>query len=137
MTRSVALLTVPMAVLVSACATAVQRPPLPGVPPAGTELRREQLGAALNLLDGLAGRVRNLQIDSTVSDCPLIILRGARSLNRMDPVIYVNGARMADTCILREIRVREVEYVRIIPGAAGGSAAGAARAGGLILIQLR
>lgn len=108
--------------------------------PAGSfELRGEQLGTAVSLLTSLDERVVGLGVVRGEAGCPVLSMRGRRTLVAADqPAVYVNGARVRDTCVLDLIPTREVERVRVYPGAAGASAPGLmATPAGLIVVETR
>jgi hypothetical protein len=52
--------------------------------------------------------------------------------------VYVNGARVRDTCVLDLIPTREVERVRVFRGAAGATTPGlVSPPAGLIVVETR
>lgn len=70
------------------------------------------------LLDGLIGRASNLRVDRAGgSGCPSLTLRGPKTLIGIsNPRVYVDGTAFDDTCILDQIRARDVERVEVYPG---------------------
>jgi hypothetical protein len=70
------------------------------------------------LLDGLIGRAGNLLVDrGGASRCPSLTLRGPKTLiGTSNPRVYVDGTLFDDTCILDQIRARDVERVEVYPG---------------------
>ena len=103
------------------------------------ELRREELGTGVSLLTSLDERVVGLGVVRGGSGCPIVSMRGRRTLGATEqPAVYVNGARVHDTCLLDLIPTREVERVRVFRGAAGASAPGMiATPAGLIVVETR
>jgi hypothetical protein len=103
------------------------------------ELRRDQLGTGVSLLTSLDERVVGLGVVRGEAGCPILSMRGRRTLVAADqPAVYVNGARVRDTCVLDLIPTREVERVRVFQGAAGASAPGLiATPAGLIVVETR
>jgi hypothetical protein len=125
-------------VLLAACGAALQVPPVnPRQTGATHALTRVDLGTTGTVLSALTGRVANLEITRQDAACPIISLRGQRSIiGNNAPTLYVNGTRMLDTCILDQIPVREVERIEIYSIAAPklGYLAGA---NGSIVVFLR
>lgn len=69
------------------------------------------------LLEGLRTRVPTMRVYTNTGTCPQIVLRGIRSgRNQGNPSIYVDGALMADTCILQQILASDVDRVEIYMG---------------------
>ncbi len=69
----------------------------------------------MTLLEAMRGRVMNLAVERRTS-CPHVTLRGEKTIiGSSNPLIYVDGARVADTCVLEQIRVYEVKRVEIYP----------------------
>jgi TonB-dependent receptor-like protein len=105
----------------------------------GTVIGRSQLGrAGGDLLTALQGRVPNLRVERIPGRrCPLVIMRGERTLNGSpDPVIYVDGTSMNDTCILTQLRAADVSSVELYPGGVSMRAGYGASPNGLILVFL-
>jgi hypothetical protein len=74
----------------------------------------EQLAGSSSLLAGLAGRVPNMQVIRGSTTCPRVVLRGGRSLTTQgDPLVYVDGTRAGNTCVLDAIPVSQVSRVEI------------------------
>jgi len=73
------------------------------------------------LLTGLRGRVAGMVVRTDAGACPSITFRGQRSMLRQgNPSVYVDGAMMADTCILAQIHAADVDFVEIYTGSATG-----------------
>jgi hypothetical protein len=101
----------------------------------GDELWR----AGGGLLEGLRGRLSAMQVTRpSGAACPVVHFRGHRTLyGSVPPVVYVNGTRMLDTCVLDQIRVPDIERVEIHRGAVTGATGTAMSANGMISIYLR
>ncbi len=98
---------------------------------------REHVGARGNVLSALQGRVAGLQVNRSAG-CPEITLRGRTSITgNTNPVIYVDGTRVSNTCILEQLNSNDVERVEVYPMgiAPGGTHRNSPT--GLILIFLR
>jgi hypothetical protein len=80
-----------------------------GVVITGAQLR----SGGTSLLDGLRARISNLRVEVN-QQCPEIRLRGQRSISgNSNPIVYVNGARTANTCVLEQIQPVDVETVEV------------------------
>lgn len=90
-----------------------------------------------NLLDALRGRVSNMRIDRMQGRCPLITLRGQKTIiGSTDPTIYIDGTRMGDTCSLDQLQVVSVERVEVYSGGISPPPGYAPAANGTILVFL-
>ena len=90
-----------------------------------------------NLLDALRGRVSNMRVDRMQGRCPLITLRGQKTIiGSTDPTIYIDGTRMGDTCSLDQLQVVSVERVEVYAGGISPPAGYAPAANGTILVFL-
>jgi hypothetical protein len=79
-----------------------------------TVVRGSELGG--NLLESLRGRVPSMTISYAAGGCPHIEFRGMRSARfQGNPDVYVDGARMLDTCILTQIGSNDIDYVEVYP----------------------
>lgn len=95
----------------AACAAGAN-PIRPEMPHAGggTEIRREQLGTGVSLLTSLGDRVVGLGVMRGATGCPILSMRARGTLIAADqPAVYVNGARVRDSCVLDMIPTSEVE----------------------------
>lgn len=65
------------------------------------------------LLDALQHRLTTMEVSSSTDGrCPRVVLRGQRSAVRgQDPTVYVDGTRMAGTCVLTQLSSNEVDSV--------------------------
>ncbi len=100
-------------------------------------------GAALmdghgSVLETLRGKVPGLKIRSDAGPCPKVTLRNDASyLTQVNPLVYVDGTRTTDTCVLQSIRSRDVESVEVYPTGVTTRPGYGVHAHGLILIFLR
>lgn len=100
-------------------------------------------GAALldgegSVLETLRGKVPGLRIRSDGGPCPRITLRNDASYQtQVSPLVYVDGTRTTDTCVLESIRSRDVELVEIYPRGVTRRPGYGMHAHGLILVFLR
>jgi hypothetical protein len=76
----------------------------------------ELRGGDPNLLHLLRAHVPTMTVHTGRRQCAEITLRGHQSmLGSNDPVIYVDGTRAADTCVLEMLNVAEIERVEVYP----------------------
>ncbi|HWK88955.1 MAG TPA: Plug domain-containing protein [Longimicrobium sp.] len=101
----------------------------------GDELRR----GASNLLSALRSRVTGMEVrTSGAGGCPEVMLRGRKSMyGSNDPIIYVDGTRAANTCVLDQLAPGEVRTVEVYPQGITRRPGYEAHPNGLILIFLR
>lgn len=100
------------------------------------ELRRSGGG---DLLTALAGRIALMRVErrSAASPCPVITLRGDRTvIGSRNPMVFVDGTEMSDTCVLQQIRTDDVSSVEVYPGGLTQRPGYRAHANGLIVIFL-
>lgn len=124
-------------------ATACTQRALPGAPRttsrggATVVQGRDLIGRGGNLLDALKGRVSNMRVERAQGHCPLITLRGQKTImGSTDPSIYIDGTRMGDTCSLEQVQVVSVERVEIYAGGISPPPGYAPAANGTILVFL-
>lgn len=145
-TRSRRLLLAVLAVSVSACGSATQSgssagyslPPgrnsASGIVLSGNQLR-EHNGT---LLTFLYSRVSGMVIDRSGGPCPDIQIRGKRSIvGSNSPIVYVDGTRTANSCVLDMIHTNDVGRVEIYPMGVANQPGYEAHPNGLILVFLR
>lgn len=90
-----------------------------------------------NLLEALRGRVSNMRVDRMQGRCPVITLRGQKTIiGSTDPTIYIDGTRMGDTCSLDQVQVVSVERVEVYAGGISPPPGYAPAANGTILVFL-
>lgn len=69
-----------------------------------------------DLLSFLTGRVSGMYVDRGGFPCPSIDMRGRKSLvGPSDPVVYVDGARASNTCVLEMMSTRAVKRIEVYP----------------------
>jgi hypothetical protein len=104
----------------------------------GIVIQGEELWAfGGRLLDGMRGRVMGMQVSRPAGGCPLVLLRGQRTIvGSTRPEVYVDGTRMSDTCSLDLIRVGDVARVEIYRGGLSPGARYVTSPNGLIVVFL-
>ncbi|UCC81566.1 MAG: hypothetical protein JSW46_11150 [Gemmatimonadota bacterium] len=91
-----------------------------------------------SVIDALVGRVPNFRIRRLSNQCPQISLRSHVSFESItNPHVYVDGTRIADTCVLDSLRAQNVELVEIYPMGFTTRPGYATHAHGLILVFMR
>ncbi|HSJ06490.1 MAG TPA: hypothetical protein VK936_07305 [Longimicrobiales bacterium] len=91
-----------------------------------------------SLLSTMQGRIPNLRLRRQSGECPEISLRSHSSaLSPVNPHVYVDGTRTADTCILESLRGEDVERVEVYPQGVTNRPGYATHAHGLILVFMR
>jgi hypothetical protein len=91
-----------------------------------------------SLLSAMRGKVPNLRIHLSSSQCPQISLRSHVTFETVvEPHIYVDGTRATDTCILESLRSQDVELVEIYPMGFTTRPGYGTHAHGLILVFMR
>lgn len=92
-----------------------------------------------SLLAAMSGKVPNFRVRRPASStCPEITLRGHSSFqNVANPLVYVDGSRTNDTCILESIRTDDVERVEVYPQGFTTRPGYATHGPGLILVFMR
>ncbi|UCC73618.1 MAG: hypothetical protein JSV86_03380 [Gemmatimonadota bacterium] len=91
-----------------------------------------------SVIDALVGRVPNFRVQRLSDGCPQIRLRSHVSFESVtNPHVYVDGTRIADTCILDSLRAQNVELVEIYPMGVTTRPGYGTHAHGLILVFLR
>ena len=91
-----------------------------------------------SVLDSLQGSVPGVQIRKQRDQCPLVTLRSHVTFESVvNPMVYVDGTRAIDTCILEALRTDDVESVEIYPMGVTTRGGSATHAHGLILVFMR
>jgi hypothetical protein len=113
--------------------------PTSQVPANAFVLDRAQLGDREGeLLDAMISRVPGIRVDRN-SSCPAVTLRG--NVNSVpgitDPLVYVDGTRAVDTCILGMLRAADVERVEVYPMGVTSRPGYRGNPHGLILVFMR
>ncbi|HET6230682.1 MAG TPA: TonB-dependent receptor plug domain-containing protein [Longimicrobiaceae bacterium] len=129
------------ALLLAACAPAAHRP---GGPRTGGRMgivvnaaQMDVRGA--NLLGALQGHVPGMGVRHPVNaSCPAITLRGPKSLvGSNDPLVYVDGTRAINTCVLEMLSAADVQRVEVYPAGIAAQPGYDFSANGLILVFLQ
>lgn len=70
-----------------------------------------------SILDAMLGRVPSMRVQRAGVDCPYIALRSAVSISNpgASPLVYVDGARTSDTCVLEMLRSQDTHRVEVYP----------------------
>ena len=90
------------------------------------------------LLAYLFGRVSGMQVDYSRYPCPSVQIRGRKSIfGASDPVVYVDGQRTANSCVLEELFTRDVNRVEVYPMGVAHRPGYESHPNGLILVFLR
>lgn len=90
------------------------------------------------LLRYLHARVPGMTVDHTSPICPRVQIRGRKSLmGSNDPIVYVDGARTANSCILDDLLTRDLSRVEIYPMGVSNRPGYEAHPNGLILVFVR
>lgn len=94
------------------------------------------------LLYALASHVPSIRVnfnpERADDRCPRVSLRGPLVGTALsNPLVYVNGTRTSDTCILVSIRSTEVERVEVYPAGFTGRSGYTTHPHGLILVFTR
>ena len=107
----------------------------------GQDELTEAAARGVTLTTVLSRRVSNFAVaqHSNVGSCPVITLRGTKSMElSSEPVLYIDGMRTLDTCLLESLPLRDLSLVEVYgtgqapPGSTIGGAAG-----GLILVHTK
>jgi hypothetical protein len=89
------------------------------------------------VLSALQGRVAGMRVQRTLP-CPQITLRGPVSIaGSNDPVIYVDGIRAANTCVLEMMNAADVDRVEVYPSGVAPGGQHRNSPTGLILVYMR
>jgi hypothetical protein len=90
------------------------------------------------LLAYLYTRVSGMVVDFGQQPCPRVQLRGRKSLiGSTDPIVYVDGARAANSCVLEMLSTRDLSRVEIYPMGVSNRPGYEAHPNGLILVFVR
>lgn len=100
-------------------------------------------GAALEdhggtLLSFLFMRMSGMTVDRSTYPCPSIQLRGRKSLfGSNSPIIYVDGVRTANSCVLEMLNTRDLTRVEVYPMGVSLRPGYEAHPNGLILVFVK
>ncbi len=91
-----------------------------------------------SVVDAFQGAVPGIRILRHRDQCPQITLRSHVTFESVvNPMVYVDGTRAVDTCILETLRTDDVESVEIYPMGVTTRPGYATHAHGLILVFMR
>jgi len=91
-----------------------------------------------NLLSFLFMRVSGMTVDRSTYPCPSIKLRGQKSLfGSNSPIIYVDGIRTANSCVLEMLHTRDLTRVEVYPMGVSLRPGYEAHPNGLILVFVK
>jgi hypothetical protein len=128
-----------LAAALAACGTAPAKDAEAARPTGGGArvTRAEHFQGRANVLSVLQSRTAGMQVQRT-DGCPQITLRGRTSVGGdSNPVIYVEGNRIANTCILEMLDPDDVDRVEVYPSGIPPGGRPATSPTGLILVYLR
>ena len=87
------------------------------------------------LLAFLSPRISGMVVDFGSQPCPGIQMRGQKSLfGSSDPVVYVDGVRTANSCVLQMLSTRDIMSVEVYPMGLSHRPGYEAHPNGLILV---
>ena len=87
------------------------------------------------LLDFLYTRISGMVVDYGSRPCPSIQLRGRKSLfGSNSPVVYVDGVRTANSCVLDMLYTWDISRVEVYPMGVSNRPGYEAHPNGLILV---
>jgi hypothetical protein len=100
--------------------------------------RAEHFQGRTSVLSVLQSRIAGMQVQRMEGGCPEITLRGRTSLRGSNnPVIYVEGSRSANTCILEMLDPQDIDRVEVYPSGIAPGGRPPLSPTGLILVYLR
>lgn len=90
------------------------------------------------LLGFLYSRVSGMVVDYAAQPCPSVQIRGRKSLTGSNsPVVYVDGTRTANSCVLEMLSTRDLSRVEVYPMGVSNRPGYEAHPNGLILVFVR
>ena len=90
-----------------------------------------------SMLSILQMEVRSMSV-SRENACPHIVVRGGVGRSQAaEPLVYVDGQRMSDTCVLDALSVESVSRAEIYPSGVTNRPGYHSNSGGLILVFLK
>lgn len=94
-------------------------------------------GPSTSLITVLRNRVVSMQV-TYGGICPIVMLRNRKSMfGDNSPLVYVDGARAANTCVLDELSPADVSRIEVYPQGIAPRGGYDSHANGLILIFMR
>ena len=100
----------------------------------GEQVSSRPAGSLAEALSGLAAGVMVSMTNNSPGSSPNILIRGAASVNGMEPLYVVDGVKQAAGF---EFNMRDVESVEILKDAGSAAIYGSQAAGGVILITTK
>lgn len=89
------------------------------------------------ILNALGNHVSGLRIQQG-DFCPEIVMRGRKSLvHPTNPLVYMDGVRASNTCVLESLHASQVQRVEVYPGGVTRRSGYQSHPGGLILIFMK
>jgi hypothetical protein len=87
------------------------------------------------VIDALSSAVANLTVQRRDGRCPEITIRGAKTIyGQRGPVVYLDGTRLGDTCVLSQLSTRDIERIEVYASGASPDPRYGAGTSGLILV---
>lgn len=132
---------------ITACSTPQERTePIAGVSPLGGV--NTTSGVVLSgpdlyehggtLLAFLYARIAGMSVDYSSQPCPNVQIRSRKSLlGSNSPIVYVDGARAANSCVLEMLHTRDLSSVEVYPMGVSNRPGYEAHPNGLILVFVR
>ncbi|HUE96646.1 MAG TPA: TonB-dependent receptor plug domain-containing protein [Longimicrobiaceae bacterium] len=110
----------------------------PGASSATLTLSGQQLrGASANLLTAMRSRMSSMRVQEGSGRCPEVSFRGKKSMfGDNTAVVYVDGIRTTNTCILTTLAVAEIDRVEIYTSGIAPRPPVKSHPNGLILIYM-
>lgn len=92
-----------------------------------------------NLLTVLRRRISGMQVSySGGNNCPDVVLRSRKSIfGDNSPVVYVDGARVSNTCVLEQLQPSDVSRIEVYVQGITPRSGYESHANGLILVFMR
>jgi hypothetical protein len=92
-----------------------------------------------SVLEAMVGRVPSLHVQRRGGECPSVALRSAvaGAVPASGPLVYVDGARTTDTCVLDMMQSHDTDRVEVYPQGYTNRPGYARHAQGLILVFTR
>jgi hypothetical protein len=87
-----------------------------------------------SLISILQDHVRGMNVQRT-DGCPRIVMRGGLGRSQVaEALVYVDGQRMADTCVLEGLNIESIERIEAYPSGVSQRPGYTTNTGGLILV---
>ena len=90
-----------------------------------------------SLLTIMQDHVRGMRVART-DECPHVVLRGGVGRSQAAEVlVYLDGQRMSDTCILEGLNIESIGHIEVYPGGVTQRPGYTSNSGGLILVFMK